>query len=412
MIKKILSLFLIFAIAFSMSTPAFAADIGFSDFVSGAVTFGEWATQQTILATQLIGSAFDDDICPSGSIDDTHDLQVRRTTLNGVVGNYYVCTKCGFNTGVTFEDAYSSYVSTLETPSVSSTDLTSGSVTTYTLADLSGNYLSSSVGPSPMVQEFTDFGVGEFPLSFSTYTSYSSGGTSSNSNSNLRFSNVSACAGDSLTVTYYFPACSASYVSSYTTKISFHLFGKNLDSSSTYPLLQVIRDSASLSVKNGYTFFATSYPSLFDPDTFSYQSITDSSGVVVGFSASGTLLYDLDYISSHASHSFSLSSSPSGYNYTNFKSYDDLTITVSSASGSGSSGSSSLPDESTRLGPVMQSINNYNTDNSYTDNSTVVNYYLTPNNGETLCSPVVFDESTKVFTVPETGQQFLCDYWI
>ena len=60
----------------------------------------------------------------------------------------------------------------------------------------------------------------------------------------------------------------------------------------------------------------------------------------------------------------------------------------------------------------MQSINNYNIDNSYTDNSTVVNYYLTPDSGKTLCSPVVFDESSKVFTVPETGQQFLCDYWI
>ena len=73
------------------------------------------------------------------------------------------------------------------------------------------------------------------------------------------------------------------------------------------------------------------------------------------------------------------------------------------------------PESSTRVSSLTQAINNYNIDNSYTDNSTTVNYFLAPS-GETptsdnVVSPAIYDEETLVFTEPATGAQYQTTGW-
>ena len=72
-------------------------------------------------------------------------------------------------------------------------------------------------------------------------------------------------------------------------------------------------------------------------------------------------------------------------------------------------------DESSRLSSLMQTINQYNTNNSITDNSTNVNFFLVSTDQEpseeTAVSPVIYDEETLVFTEPATGAQYQTTGW-
>jgi len=79
-------------------------------------------------------------------------------------------------------------------------------------------------------------------------------------------------------------------------------------------------------------------------------------------------------------------------------------------------------DNTTRTGSLMQTINNYNVDNSVVDNSSNVNYYIAPKSYvtelpddtidiEQCYSPQSYDEETLVFTEPVTGAQILSSGW-
>jgi len=68
-----------------------------------------------------------------------------------------------------------------------------------------------------------------------------------------------------------------------------------------------------------------------------------------------------------------------------------------------------------RPSSLLQAVNNYNIDNSYTDNSTTVNFFLAPS-GETptsdnVVSPAIYDEETLVFIEPVTGAQYQTTGW-
>lgn len=69
----------------------------------------------------------------------------------------------------------------------------------------------------------------------------------------------------------------------------------------------------------------------------------------------------------------------------------------------------------TRPSSLMQAIHNYNVDNSYTDNSTTVNYFLAPKDqtptSDNVVSPAIFDEETWIFTEPATGAQYQSTGW-
>lgn len=79
-------------------------------------------------------------------------------------------------------------------------------------------------------------------------------------------------------------------------------------------------------------------------------------------------------------------------------------------------------DNTSRTGSLMQTINNYNVDNSVVDNSSNVNYYISPKSYvteltddtidiEQCYSPQSYDEETLVFTEPVTGAQYLTTGW-
>lgn len=79
-------------------------------------------------------------------------------------------------------------------------------------------------------------------------------------------------------------------------------------------------------------------------------------------------------------------------------------------------------DYTSRTGSLMQTINNYNVDNSVVDNSSNVNYYISPKSFvtelpddtidiEQCYSPQSYDEETLVFTEPVTGAQILSSGW-
>lgn len=73
------------------------------------------------------------------------------------------------------------------------------------------------------------------------------------------------------------------------------------------------------------------------------------------------------------------------------------------------------PDSSTRPVSLMQSINNYNTNNNYTDNSETVNYYIgTVDAGgdvTNIYNVNLYDEETLVFAEPVTGAQYQTTGW-
>lgn len=72
---------------------------------------------------------------------------------------------------------------------------------------------------------------------------------------------------------------------------------------------------------------------------------------------------------------------------------------------------SSLANSGDRLGSYMEDLDAYNQSNPYLENQYTPNYYITPDDGDTLYSPAVFSESTKTFTEPHTGNQYLCTRW-
>lgn len=63
----------------------------------------------------------------------------------------------------------------------------------------------------------------------------------------------------------------------------------------------------------------------------------------------------------------------------------------------------------------MQTINNYNIDNSYTDNSTIVNYFIGSlgDDGSVtdVYSPALYDEESLIFTEPISGTQYQTTGW-
>ena len=73
-------------------------------------------------------------------------------------------------------------------------------------------------------------------------------------------------------------------------------------------------------------------------------------------------------------------------------------------------------DATTRTASLMQTINNYNIDNSYTYNSPTVNYYIRSlaDDGSVsdIYAPNLFDEDTMIFTDPETGTKYQAAGWL
>lgn len=86
---------------------------------------------------------------------------------------------------------------------------------------------------------------------------------------------------------------------------------------------------------------------------------------------------------------------------------------VFSGDSSADSGLSDTADS--RTSSLMQAIHTYNTNNSYVDNSTNVNFFLVPSGEDptedTVVSPVIYDEETLVYTDPVTGTQYLTNGW-
>jgi len=116
--KGIISCVLGFAIsAFSLCVPAYAAvDPGL--IIEGASvvpSFGDWVVGSMQSFGYWMNGFFDKDICqnsgPGG--DGRHIIEPRLTTINGKLGNYYICQNCGKSAGEVFEPAYQEQVSEL-----------------------------------------------------------------------------------------------------------------------------------------------------------------------------------------------------------------------------------------------------------------------------------------------------------
>lgn len=124
--KGIISCFLAFAIAaFSLCVPAYAAiDPGL--IIEGAAvapSFGDWIIGSLqSFEYWVYGNIFDKDVCPrSGPTGNgRHVFETQYTTINGKLGNYYVCQNCGKSAGEVLEPAYQEQVSELPFPSCNS----------------------------------------------------------------------------------------------------------------------------------------------------------------------------------------------------------------------------------------------------------------------------------------------------
>lgn len=408
--KKSISLFLSFAMVFSfVCVPAYAvdysskSDLSFWDYYCRVTQF---FSKPFGLVGKLTGYTYAelaDGLC---SVSDDGYHHASQSIEYGVDGGVAVCDFCGdeftFNSN-DLEASYSSYVSTLETPSVSSSDLSSVIGYSATKAVLTDSSTSVLYRWFLGVDDFVDplltsvlksLGVWDKVLITGLNSSYLYGFCF------LESGALSYCVFDN-PLKSIDPSLFGLYDIS---DLTFYYSCSDLVPSNCLYYSMSYAEAAA-----GSSFVSTELYSLTF-DGFEYNSRGRGS-LECYYKSYGESDWTRDDSGQYVTVFESLGwAAHKPYIYADVTLYvpDSTTISLIYSD----SGSSSLPDESTRLGPVMQSINNYNIDNSYTDNSTTVNYYLTPNNGDTLCSPVVFDESTKVFTVPETGQQFLCDYWI
>ena len=75
------------------------------------------------------------------------------------------------------------------------------------------------------------------------------------------------------------------------------------------------------------------------------------------------------------------------------------------------SGSVSTSTTNDRFGLYMEELDEWNKTYGYDANEYAANYFITPDNGDSLYSSAVFSESTMTFTEPVTGEQFLCSSW-
>ncbi len=130
LIKKIIALFCVNAILFScLVIPTLAVEIGeIGGLVSGVADFGQWAIDSTIYGIKLVGRIFDEDVCPErpGGVNTTHSFVINTTTKDGVLGDWYVCEYCGFNSGYqanseSLSAAYDTYVQDLPATGYTST---------------------------------------------------------------------------------------------------------------------------------------------------------------------------------------------------------------------------------------------------------------------------------------------------
>lgn len=117
--KGIISCFLSFAIAIStLCVPAYAAiDPGLLiDGAAVAADFGDWVIGSLQSFNYWVyGTILDKDVCPrSGPTGNgRHIFEAQHTTINGKLGNYYVCKNCGKSAGEVLEPAYQDQVSEL-----------------------------------------------------------------------------------------------------------------------------------------------------------------------------------------------------------------------------------------------------------------------------------------------------------
>lgn len=142
---------------------------------------------------------------------------------------------------------------------------------------------------------------------------------------------------------------------------------------------------------------------LFD----SYHSVIDDTSTPMVNS------YSMRLTNGYTYYLYFLLNPGESYLYTKYKDFvmDDIYVSNVYVGNSGIT----QPGTSTRISSLMQIFNQYNIDNSYTENSTNVNFFLVPTGEEpsedTAVSPAIYDEETLVFTEPATGAQYQTTGW-
>ena len=367
MYRRFLSLFLALLLIFPFGgIRASAVDVGFSystvDFASMLVDATRETTDLASDAFDFFAGLFDNDYCEN-SPNHFHDFILQNTQFDGVTGTLYVCRYCNTLADGAFQTAYDEYAFTLDTPVVS--DITSDFATVRLGTNISNAYIDVD-GSSYYV--------------------------------------ITSCSGSRIEV------LGTTNVGSFVDLVvQMEPFTWNY-LTGEYSLDWSFHSDGFFHSRIGQPPIVPYYVGVYSVDDgdflFNYSRIGDDSGFV----NSGVNVELVSGNTYYLQFRFHPDSSWL-YRQTGYISFSDISVSGVYVGGGGFEPGSGAgrPGSETRVGSLMQTINQYN---SY-DYST--KYYIgtvdNSNNVTNVYAPNIFNEQTKVFTEPVTGQQYQCTGW-
>lgn len=345
--KRILSFFAAFSIAISLCVSSYAVEVtSFSSQVSmwdvfahlisaGSDSVGDWG-----FLFQYLGAYASSSVCPV-SEDNWHHGEV--DSFVGVNEDGYTasctCVYCGksFTTVVEESDlnaAYSTYISTLPSTTVSSSDVTTSTATTYL-------YNGVELPALPFLDTYP-------------YV--------------VMYQSVNSSTGEVVAPYLYQFFCSESPI--------------YLTTASNNGELVIYMEVPC----SHYNYYLDGYTNS-NGDTGWVQGITNKNW-------GGTYIKYCDFI---------------------WANHDVLNVDGTvylAASDPVPVSSSSTSSTNDRFGLYMEELDEWNNTYGYDANEYAANYFISPDDGDSLYSPAVFSESTMTFTEPTTGLQYLCTDWL
>lgn len=320
-----------------------------------------------------------DDYC-ADSPNHFHDFVLQNTSYGGVTAPMYVCKYCYTLADTMFPDVYSDYVSSLDRVVFSSGDYyirwTSTTDTKFASLYKSGKVATYSISFTPLTLDV----VAKSSTSYNRLGSYFGPST-----------------------TYYSDTFSVSETGSYILNP-----GSYRATLGTYSdLLYYLEFSADNGVSWTLLISGIFSYELLETNTTQASALYDLVGVDKTVSMNSGLLYRFGIHIDDLADSSSVSGTIVGGTY--------YVHTLNEASLASGSLTVTVPAASSRPVSLMQTINNYNTDNSYLDNSETVNYYIgtldTGGDVTNIYNVNLYDEETLIFTEPVTGAQYQTTGW-
>ena len=121
--RRSISLVLSLVVFSSLTAPAFADNVGTVISVANEITsLGDWLLDIGCMVGSAFVSVFDENRCSAAGSDPNyrHNFIKQHTQVDGKIGYYYICERCGKSAGEVLDEAQAEYVATLPASTVTS----------------------------------------------------------------------------------------------------------------------------------------------------------------------------------------------------------------------------------------------------------------------------------------------------